>query len=213
MLRIQINSVRIWIQGFYAECESRSSSTRLLLTKNSKFCNQKQDSTIWAGKSLFISYWSFIKGAQVWDIRSLVFSWFLHHKVFMGRWFGGKNINLLFLFLRELSRIYVVSDAHAEHTSKELMRMLSMRISSWHVCSGYASGTDAYAQLVLKGLRSVHVLVPDAYAQCTHQFLTRMLSARISSSSWRIRYAQHTHKGRSICVRKSNFLIIFKVPK
>jgi hypothetical protein len=27
----------------------------------------------------------------------------------------------------------------------------------------------------------VHVLVPDAYAQCTHQFLTRMLSARISS--------------------------------
>ena len=26
-------------------------------------------------------------------------------------------------------------------------------------------------------------------------------------------YAQHTHKGRSIRVRKSNFLIIFKVPK
>jgi hypothetical protein len=32
-----------------------------------------------------------------------------------------------------------------------------------------------------KGLCAVHVLVPDAYAQCTHQFLTRMLSARISS--------------------------------
>ncbi len=36
------------------------------------------------------------KGAQVWDIPSLGFSCFLHHKVFMGRWFGGKNINLLF---------------------------------------------------------------------------------------------------------------------
>jgi hypothetical protein len=40
--------------------------------------------------------WIDIKGAQVWDIRSLGFSWFLHHKVFLGRWFGGKNINLLF---------------------------------------------------------------------------------------------------------------------
>ncbi len=46
-----------------------------------------------------------VEGAQAWDIRSLGFSWFLHHKVFMGRWFGGKNINLLFKFLRELSRI------------------------------------------------------------------------------------------------------------
>ncbi len=46
-----------------------------------------------------------LKGAQVWDIRSLGFSWFLHHKVFMGRWFGGKNNNFLFQFLRELSRI------------------------------------------------------------------------------------------------------------
>ncbi len=46
-----------------------------------------------------------LKGAQVWDIRSLGFSWFLHHKVFLGKWYGGKNINLLFKFLRELSRI------------------------------------------------------------------------------------------------------------
>ncbi len=37
-----------------------------------------------------------VKDAQAWDIRSLEFSWFLRHKVFMGRWFGGKNINLLF---------------------------------------------------------------------------------------------------------------------
>ncbi len=62
---------------------------------------------------------------------------------------------------------HLVSDAYAENTRKELMRMLR-----------YASVPDAYAQHVLKGLRSVHVLVPDAYAQCTHQFLTRMLSAR-----------------------------------
>jgi hypothetical protein len=41
---------------------------------------------------------------------------------------------------------HLVSDAHAEHTRKELMRMLSIRIS------------------------------PDAYAQGTHQFLMRMLS-------------------------------------
>ncbi len=61
--------------------------------------------------------------------------------------------------------------------------MLSERISSWPVCSGYASVSDAYAQHFLKGMRSVHALVPDAYAQCTHQFLTRMLSVRISS--WR----------------------------
>jgi hypothetical protein len=76
---------------------------------------------------------------------------------------------------------HLVSDAYAEHTHKELMRMLSMRISSLCVCSGYASVPDAYAQHVLKGLRSVHVLVPYAYAQCTYKFLTRMLSARISS--------------------------------
>ncbi len=88
---------------------------------------------------------------------------------------------------------HLVSDAHAKHTKhakrtrKELMRMLSMHISSWCVCSGYASVPDAYAQHVLKGLRSVHVLVPDVYAQCTHQFLTCMLSARISS--WRARSA------------------------
>ncbi len=68
------------------------------------------------------------------------------------------------------------TDAHAEHTRQELMCMLSIRISSWPVCSGYASVPGAYAQHFLKGMRSVHALVPDAYAQCTHQFLTHMLS-------------------------------------
>jgi hypothetical protein len=149
------------------------------------------------------------------------------------------------------------------------MRMLSIRISSWPVCSGYASVPGAYAQHFLKGMRSVHALVPDVYAQCTHQFLTRMLSARISSwracsvhasipyahaegiqnehlkntktdahaehvrqelmrmlsvriSSWRARswcasvpdpYAQRAHKGRSMRVRNSIFLIILKYLK
>jgi hypothetical protein len=50
--------------------------------------------------------WMFsFKGAQAWDIRLLEFSWFLQNKVFLGRWFGGKNINLIFKFLRELRRI------------------------------------------------------------------------------------------------------------
>ena len=61
--------------------------------------------------------------------------------------------------------------------------MFSECISSWPVCSGYASFPDAYAQHFLKGIRSVHTLVANTYAQCTHQFLTRMLSVRISS--WR----------------------------
>ncbi len=81
--------------------------------------------------------------------------------------------------------------AYAEHTRKKLMRgthqfltrMLSERISSWPVCSGCASVPDAYAQHFLKGIRYMHALVHDAYAQCTHQFLTRMLRIRISS--WR----------------------------
>ncbi len=39
-----------------------------------------------------------------------------------------------------------VSDAHAEHTRKELMRMLSMRISSLRVCSAWTPVPYAYAQ-------------------------------------------------------------------
>ncbi len=45
------------------------------------------------------------------------------------------------------ARPHLVSDAQADHTRKELMRTISMHISS------------------LRG-----------HAQCTHQFLTRMLS-------------------------------------
>jgi hypothetical protein len=54
---------------------------------------------------------------------------------------------LLYYFNFGGARPHLVSDAQAEHTRKELMRTISMHISS---------------------LR--------ARAQCTHQFLTRMLS-------------------------------------
>jgi hypothetical protein len=46
---------------------------------------------------------------------------------------------------------HLVSDAHAEHTRKELMRMLSMRISYLRICSACASVPCAYAQHGLKG--------------------------------------------------------------
>jgi hypothetical protein len=39
----------------------------------------------------------------------------------------------------------LVSDAHAELTRKELMRMLSMRISSLCVCSVHTPVPDWYA--------------------------------------------------------------------
>jgi hypothetical protein len=56
--------------------------------------------------------------------------------------------------------------AYAEHTRKKLVR---------------AEHTHQFLVRILKRMRSVHALVPDAYAHCTHQFLTRMLSMRISS--------------------------------
>jgi len=34
--------------------------------------------------------------------------------------------------------------------------------------------------MFFKGLPSVHALVPDAYVQCTHQFLTRKLNKKIA---------------------------------
>jgi hypothetical protein len=83
-----------------------------------------------------------------------------------------------------------------EHTRKELMRMLSMRISALRICSACASVPYVHAQHALKGpfqiwnfyayaehthkcVCSGYASVPDSYAQRTHQFLTRMLSVRI----------------------------------
>jgi hypothetical protein len=144
------------------------------------------------------------KGAQAWDIRSLGFSWILHHKVFMGRWFVGKNINLLF-FIFERAKPHLVSDAHAEHTRKELMRhthqgltrMLSMRTSSLRVCSAWFVGTSItygrYENGKLMRMLSIRISswrvcsecapVPCAYAQLAHQFLMRMLSIRIKAGA------------------------------
>jgi hypothetical protein len=61
--------------------------------------------------------------------------------------------------------------AYAEQTRKKLM----------HICSWCAAVPGAYAQNVLNRLRSLHALVPGAYALCPHQFLTHMMSTHISS--------------------------------
>jgi hypothetical protein len=42
----------------------------------------------------------------------------------------------------EGAKPHLVFDAHAEHTRKELMRMLSMHISSLRVCSAWFAGTS-----------------------------------------------------------------------
>jgi hypothetical protein len=70
--------------------------------------------------------------------------------------------------------------AYAEHTCKKLMRMLRYASvpgpyapSSWCICSAFFKGTALCARLV-----------PYAYTQGTQQFLTHMLSPRISS--WRV---------------------------
>jgi hypothetical protein len=41
---------------------------------------------------------------------------------------------------------HLVSDAHAEHMRRELMHMLSMRISSLRICSACAPVPYVYAQ-------------------------------------------------------------------
>ncbi len=111
----------------------------------------------------------------------------------------------------------LISDAHAECTLQFLTCTLSTRISSWPVCSWYASIPDAYAQHVLQGLRSqraicicsLHTPAPDSYTQRTHQFLTRTLRCAWVPDP----YAQRAHKGRIMRVRNSNLSVIFKVPK
>ncbi len=85
------------------------------------------------------------------------FSWFFHHKACLGRWLWAK-VQTNFYFGG--ARHHLISCAHAEHTRKEMMRMLTH-------CSGYAS-------------------VPYAFSQSMHQFLTRTLRVRFSSCSWRV---------------------------
>ncbi len=65
-----------------------------MTTHRNLFLRKTTKLTVWNGfkfrfllcqtnfvRSIFSTH---VKGAQVWDIRSLGFSWFLHHKVFMG---------------------------------------------------------------------------------------------------------------------------------
>jgi hypothetical protein len=71
--------------------------------------------------------------------------------------------------------------AYAEHTRKKLMRMLRIRISSWRVCSANPPVPDAYAQGMHQFPTGMLSMFWRDCAQCTHKFLTRMLSARFSS--------------------------------
>ncbi len=76
---------------------------------------------------------------------------------------------------------------YALGTHRLLTHMLWVRISSWRILLGCVSVPGVFALYVLKGpfqisyVGSVQASVPDAYAQCTHQFLTCVLSTLISS--------------------------------
>jgi hypothetical protein len=58
---------------------------------------------------------------------------------------------LLIILIFEGAKPHLVSDAHAVHMRKELMRMLSIRISSLCVFSACAPVPYTYAQHGLKG--------------------------------------------------------------
>ncbi len=101
--------------------------------------------------------------------------------------------------------------SYAQCTHQFLTSMLRAGISSWRACSVHASIPYAHAE----GIQNEHLKNRKTYKE-----LMRML--RVHISSWRARsgcasvpdpYAQRAHKGRSMRVRNSIFLIIFKVPK
>ncbi len=117
------------------------------------------------------------KGAQAWDFRSLGFSWFLHHKAFLGLWVTlGLNIVTLNFWG---TRHHLICDAQF------LTRTLIARgISSWRARSVHASVSYAHVQHALKTLFkfgiftlmlsirirnwwvcSGYASVPDPYAQ------------------------------------------------
>ncbi len=78
-----------------------------------------------------------------------------------------------------------VPDSYAQRTNQFLSRMLSVRISSWCVCSACFEGTALCAhistwrecthQFRTCTVCSGYASVPDANAQNMHQFLTHML--------------------------------------
>jgi hypothetical protein len=92
------------------------------------------------------------------------FHYFYTIKPFWVDDFVVKILTYYFNFGR--ARPPLVSDAQAEHTRKELMRTLSMRISSLRACSVHVSAPDAYAQHGMKVLLKFG-------------FFTRVLSIRL----------------------------------
>ncbi len=67
-------------------------------------------------------------------------------------WVGDLLVKILtYYIIFERAKPHLVSDAHAEHTRKELMRMLSIRIRAKRVCSVCAPVPYAYAQHSLQG--------------------------------------------------------------
>jgi hypothetical protein len=103
-------------------------------------------------------------------------------------WMGLFKFGIFTLILSIRTRIWCVCsgyasvhDAYAQRTQQFLTRMLRVRINSSGVYSACFEGTALCARISTWRICSVHAPVPDSYAQCTHQFLMRMLSARISS--------------------------------
>jgi hypothetical protein len=101
-----------------------------------------------------------------------------------------------------------VPDSYAQRMHQLLTRMLRVRIISWCICSAFFEGNALCARISTYRVRSVNAPVPDSYAQRTHQFLTRMLSASISS--WRACSVHTSILTRMLRVYKMN---IWKIGK
>jgi hypothetical protein len=136
------------------------------------------------------------KGAQVWFFNRSDFHYFYTIKPF---WVDDFVVKILTFYFNFWGSQALVSDVQAKHTRKELMRTLSMRISSLRACSVHASVPDAYAQHGMKALLKFGFFT--AYAEHTRQELKGMLSMRFSSwcvcsagASVPDPYAQGTHQ-------------------
>jgi hypothetical protein len=86
-----------------------------------------------------------------------------------------------------------------EGTFSNFIRAFKAHISSWHVCSVPLPVPDAYSHPRISSLRvrSVYASVPKAHAQCTPQFLSRMLWV-CKMNIWKIGKLMHI---LSTCVR------------
>jgi hypothetical protein len=137
----------------------------------------------------FLSHDLMMPKCEIFD--SSAFHYFYTIKPFWVDDFVVKILTYYFNFLR-IQASFIVSDAQAGHMHKELMRMLSMRISSLCTCSVHASvpvpaqhGLKAFFKFgiftlmlsmrVRNWVHSAWASVPDSYAQWKHQFLMHML--------------------------------------